>query len=110
MKTTNSATTSLESTFPNPKMKTDNIKLFILIEASKLANDSVTIDTWEAETATKMLEVYANRKKWNDENEERYHLRTEFQFRKVVLYPHSEAVYSWRSSLEEVQQIAETEK
>jgi hypothetical protein len=89
-------------------MKTD-IKLFILIEASKLADDSLTIDTWEADTATKMLEVYAGRKKWNDENEERYHMRTEFSFRKVVLYPYSESVWSWRSSLEEVQQISEEE-
>lgn len=90
-------------------MKTDNIKLFILIEASNLADDTLTIDTWEAETATKMLEVYAGRKKWNDENAERFHVRTEFQFRKVVVYPHSEAVWSWRSSIEEVQQIAKEE-
>jgi hypothetical protein len=90
-------------------MKSEGIKLFILIEASKLADDSVTIDTWEAQTATKMLDVYAKRKKWNDENEERYHMRTAFQFRKVVLYPHSEAVCAWRSSLEEVKEIAESE-
>ena len=90
-------------------MKSDGIKLFILIEASKLADDSVTIDTWDTETATKMLEMYAKRKKWNDENEERYSMRTSFMFRKIVLYPYTKNVCSWRTDINEIKEIAEEE-
>ena len=97
------------------KMKPDKfsaIKSFILIEASKLANDNVVIDTWEAETATKMLEVYESRKKWNDEHEEMYSMRTTFQFRKIELYFFSKCVHAWRTDLEEIKEHAtyETEE
>ena len=90
-------------------MEKEKIKLFILIEASKLADDSVTIDTWEAETATKILRMYADRKKWCDENEERYSMRTSFMFRKIVLYPYSKNVCSWRTDINEIKEIAEEE-
>jgi hypothetical protein len=89
--------------------KVSNIKLFLLIEASKLANDKVVIDTWEAETATKMLEVYESRKKWNDENEELYSMRTTFQFRKIELYSYSQVVHAWFSTLEQVKEFADAE-
>jgi hypothetical protein len=87
-------------------MKIDSIKQFILIEASKLANDKVSIDTWEAETATKILETYHARKKWCDEHEEPYSMTTSFQFRKVVVYKYSGDASTWRISLEEIEELA----
>ena len=82
------------------------IKKFMLIEASKLATDNVVIETWEAETATKILETYHNRKKWCDEHEEEYSMKTSFQFRKVVIYNYSKDVNTWRISLEEIEELA----
>ena len=87
-------------------MKIDNIKQFILIEASKLATDKVSIDTWEAETATKILETYHSRKKWCDDNAEEYDMTTSFQFRKVVVYTHSGDANTWSISLEEIEKLA----
>jgi hypothetical protein len=87
-------------------MKIDNIKQFILIEARKLATDNVSIDTWEAETATKILETYHSRKKWCDDNAEEYDMTTSFQFRKVVVYPYSGDASTWLIELNEIEELA----
>lgn len=88
----------------------NDIKKFLLIEASKLANDSVIIDTWEADTASKILETYEKRKAWCDAHEEEYSMRTAFMFRRVVVYHFSQDVSTWVSSLEEIKELADAEK
>jgi argininosuccinate synthase len=85
-------------------------KKYLLIEASKLATDNVTIDTWEAETATEILEIYEKRKKWSDEHEEEYSMRTSFMFRVVVMYDYSKDINTWHRSIEEIKELSESEK
>ena len=108
--TTSPATTPTDSNFlTQTKMKPENIKKFLLIEASKLATDKVIIDTWEAETATKILEVYESRKKWCDEHEEEYSMRTSFQFRKLVVYSYCGDASTWHTDIEAVKEFANSE-
>lgn len=85
-------------------------KKYLLIEASKLATDNVTIDTWEAETATDILETYEKRKKWSDEHEEEYMMRTSFMFRVIVMYDYSKDINTWGRSIEEIKELSEAEK
>ncbi len=89
-------------------MKTDNIKKFILIEGVKLANDAVNILCWEAEDASKILEIYENRKKWNDETAELYDTTVHFQFRKVILFPYSKNVDTYQIGIEDVIKISKS--
>lgn len=90
-------------------MKTNNIKNFLLIEASKLATDEVNIVTWEAESPSKILELYENRKKWNDEHEEEYSTKTSFQFRRIVVYHYSGNVSTWLTDINEIKELAKEE-
>ena len=85
-------------------------KKYLLIEASKLATDNVVIDTWEAETATEILETYDSRKKWADEHEEEYMMRTSFMFRVIVMYDYSKDINTWSRSIEEIKELSEAEK
>ena len=85
-------------------------KKFLLIEASKLATDNVVIDTWEAETATEILETYEKRKKWSDEHEEEYSMRTSFMFRVIQMYDFSKDINTWFRNIEEIKELAEAEK
>jgi hypothetical protein len=87
-------------------MNTENIKKFILIEAVKLATDNVNILCWEAEDASKILETYESRKKWNDETAELYDTTVHFQFRKVILWPSSKAVDTYQIGIEDVIKIS----
>lgn len=87
-------------------MNTENIKKFILIEAVKLADDSVNILCWEAEEASKILETYESRKKWNEETAELYDTTVHFQFRRVVLFPHSKNVDTYQIGIEDVIKIS----
>ena len=89
-------------------MNIENIKKFLLIEASKLATDRVIINTWEAETASKILEIYHSRKKWSDDNAEEYDMTTSFQFRRVVVYPYSGDASTWLIELNEIEELAKT--
>lgn len=85
-------------------------KKFLLIEASKLATDNVVIESWEAETATEILETYEKRKKWSDEHEEEYSMRTSFMFRVIQMYDFSKDINTWRRNIEEIKELAEAEK
>jgi hypothetical protein len=84
-------------------------KKFLLIEASKLATDNVVINTWEAETATQILETYEERKKWSDEHEEEYSMRTSFMFRVIDMYNFSKDINTWGRSLKEIKELASNE-
>ena len=88
---------------------TKEVKKFLLIEASKLANDNVIIDTWENETATEILETYKKRKDWCDAHEEKYSMRTTFEFRRVVVYAYSNSVSTYGTSLEAIKELADAE-
>ncbi len=85
-------------------------KKFLLIEACKLATDNVIIETWEAQTATEILETYEKRKKWSDEHEEEYSMRTSFMFRVIEMYNFSKDINTWRRNIEEIKKLSEAEK
>lgn len=86
-----------------------DIKKYLLIEASKLATDNVVISTWESETATEILKTYEERKKWNDEHEEMYSMRTSFMFRRIEMYHYSKDINTWQSDLDSIKELASKE-
>ncbi len=89
-------------------MNTENIKKFILIEGVKLATDAVNVLCWEADDASKILEIYESRKKWNEETCELYDTTVAFQFRKVILYPHSKNIDTYQIDIEDVISISKS--
>jgi hypothetical protein len=88
-------------------MNTENIKKFILIEAVKLATNHVNILCWEAEDASKILEIYEKRKKWNEDTTDLYDTTVGFQFRKVVQYPHSKAIETYQMDMDDIIYISQ---
>lgn len=82
---------------------------FIVIEAIKLATDSVHISCYDAPTATYAINLYRKLKETHDKDAEKYSTTVAYEFRNIVLYPNIQEVSTYTTNLEELEEHAKTE-